>query len=71
MEVSSAQSNCSQSPIKGELKESLRSQNFFISKMDGQGQSPKESANLSMQTRANSNNIRIEISGELTSKPQT
>ncbi len=65
MEVSSAQSNGSPTPLKDELKESLRSQNFFMSKMDGAaaaGQSPK--GGLEGDRRPEAGNIRIEIEGE-------
>ena len=61
MEVSPAASSNSTSPIKDELKESLRSENFFLNKMDHSGKSPKPDPN---QKRPNSGNINIEIGGE-------
>lgn len=67
MEVSPAASSNSTSPIRDELKESLRSENFFLNKMDPINKSPKTEAS---QTKPDSSNIRIEIGGEKQSSTQ-
>lgn len=58
MEVSPAVSDRSKSNLKEELKESLRSDNFFLNKMDSNASNKKEEQNN------NYNNIRIEIGEE-------
>lgn len=58
MEVSPAVSDRSKSNLKEELKESLRSDNFFLNKMDSNASNKKEEPNN------NYNNIRIEIGEE-------
>jgi len=63
MEVSPAVSDRSKSNLKEELKESLRSDNFFLNKMDSNASNKKEEPNN------NYNNIRIEIGEE--AKPNT
>jgi hypothetical protein len=63
MEVSPAVSDRSKSNLKEELKESLRSDNFFLNKMDSNASNKKEEPNN------NYNNIRIEIGEE--AKPST
>ena len=63
MEVSPAASEQSHQAMKDELKESLKSENFFINKTDLGASSPKDN-----YTTKNSN-IRIEIGDE--SQPNT
>ena len=67
MEVSPAVSAHSESPIRDELKESLRSENFFLNKMDHLNKSPKTGEHQ----KPDSNNIRIEIGGEKQANPDS
>ena len=65
MEVSPVGSEISRSALRDDLKESLRSDNFFLNKTDLGAQSPKDQHNIK------NNNIRIEIGDDSQPNSQT